>query len=234
MLHPDVEWHPSPKLLEIEVLRGRREVRHLLQALHDRFGQDLEIIPEDGRQIGDHVLLIAMLQGVNQFTRRGTKSRECWVVTVRDDLWVRIVVFPNAPAARLGFEEALRAAPIHHDVSTEPVEVTLSPAEVDPEIQAETDGRHDDLTLTFTLEELVSLEEWLKRPADDGSLAAYDSDVWPGLMKIRSAVQHAQAIAEIRRELAEANGGGIELSDDQLVELGRRIALVTQPLLTSE
>src|SRR3954453_21427228 len=109
-LHPDVEFHPTPKLDELDAARGREEVRNTLQAMHDRFADGLEVLPEDGRQIGDHVLMVTMLKGRNQFTKQTISSRECWVVTIRDDKLGRIVVHPNAPAARLGFEEILKAA----------------------------------------------------------------------------------------------------------------------------
>src|SRR5204862_6126902 len=68
MLHPDVEWHPTPKLLEHEAVRGRERVRPVLETLRDRFAGDLDVLPEDGRQVGDHVLMVALLTGSNQFT----------------------------------------------------------------------------------------------------------------------------------------------------------------------
>src|SRR3954463_3229733 len=111
LLHPDVEWHPTPRLDELDAVRGRDDVRITLQVLHDRFADDLKVLPEDGRQVGDHVLMVTMLKGRNQFTKQAIQSRECWVVSVRDDTLARIVVYPNAPAARLGFEEILKASP---------------------------------------------------------------------------------------------------------------------------
>src|SRR3982751_2258786 len=68
-LHPEVEWHPSPRLEDLDVIRGRDDVRITLEALHDRFAEDLDVLPEDGRQIGDHVLMVTMLSGSNAFTR---------------------------------------------------------------------------------------------------------------------------------------------------------------------
>src|SRR3954465_6715718 len=109
-LHPDVEFHPTPKLDELDAVRGREEGRSTLQAMHDRFADGLEVLPEDGRQIGDHVLMVTMLKGRNQFTKQAINSRECWVVTIRDDKMARIVAYPNAPAARLGFGEPHRGA----------------------------------------------------------------------------------------------------------------------------
>ena len=76
-----------------------------IQALYDRFSTDLELRPEYGRQVGNQVLLINVLSGRNQFTNQSIRARECWIVTLRDDRWVRVVEYPNGPVARLAFEE---------------------------------------------------------------------------------------------------------------------------------
>src|SRR4051794_26333004 len=132
-LHPDVEWHPTPKLDDLDMVRGQDDVRHTLEELHDRFADDLEVLPEDGRQVGDHVLMITMLSGRNKFTKQPIKSRECWVVSVRDDKYARIVVYPNAPAARLGFEQFLKAAPTKKNPLNEgPPPVTPAPERETP------------------------------------------------------------------------------------------------------
>src|SRR5436305_2368014 len=109
-LHPDVAWHPTPKFDELDTIRGREDARNALQVLHDRFAEGMDVLPEDGRQVGDHVLMVTMLKGRNQFTGQPISSRECWVVSVREDKLGRFVVYPNAAAARLGFEELLRTA----------------------------------------------------------------------------------------------------------------------------
>lgn len=241
-LHPDVEWHPTPKLDELDVVRGRDDVRNALRMLHDRFADDLDVLPEDGRQVGDHVLMVTMLQGRNQFTKQPIKSRESWVVSIRDDKLARIVVYPNAPAARLGFEELLRTAGAE---KIQPPEVaptvTLAPemensaatpaelANVDPApagngSAAPASSAGSQITLTFTFEEAEALNRWLLKPAQDGGIAADDSQVHPGLMKIRTAVEHAQAIAAVRHELEQAGVPTQHLSDQQVAQLGRRIS----------
>jgi ketosteroid isomerase-like protein len=217
MLHPDVEWHPSAKLADDEVLRGRNRVRHYLEALHDRFEDGPEVTPDDGRQIGEHVLLISVLKGKNAFNGTPVKSRQCWVVSIRDDLWSRIVCYPNAPVARLGFEAMVNAA----NPSYEPVgAVTLAaemenapatPAELaQVEIPSGDGGATSQITLTFTFEEA----EALSRLQGDGS----------GLGKIRSAVEQLQAIAAIRKELEQAGIPTKHLSDQQVAQLGQRIS----------
>ena len=266
LLHPDVEWHPSPQLDEIDVVRGRDDVRITLEGLHGRFADDLEVLPEDGRQIGDHVLMVTMLRGSNSFTRQPIKSRECWVVSIREDKLGRIVVYPNAPAARLGFEALLRAS--GPEASAHVLEVVEAPVESDTEgtMDPERNPSNGDLpavtlapemensastptelaqvdsvttesgsfaapassathiTLSFSFEEAEALNRWLLRPSQEGALAADDAGVRPGLMKIRTAVEHAQAIAAVRHELEQAGVPTQHLSDQQVAQLGRRIS----------
>jgi ketosteroid isomerase-like protein len=243
-LHPEVEWYPNPRLEEIDVVRGRDDVRQALEGLHGRFADDLDVLPEDGRQVGDHVLMITMLKGRNHFTKQPIKSRECWVVSIRDDQLARIVVYPNAPAARLGFEELLKAAPAEKNPPAEPApRVTLAPemensaatpaelANVDsapagdgPAAVTPAAGAGTHITLSFTFEEAEALNRWMLKPAQDGGLAADDAGVRPGLMKIRTAVEHAQAIAAVRHELEQAGVPTQHLSDQQVAQLGRRIS----------
>jgi ketosteroid isomerase-like protein len=259
LLHPDVEWHPSPRLDELDAVRGREDVRITLEALHDRFADDLEVLPEDGRQIGDHVLMVTMLRGSNAFTRQPIKSRECWVVSIRDDKLGRIVNYPNAPAARLGFEELLRASELEPpmpdvdpeesamDAETNPSDgalraVTLasemensaatsaelanvdSPAADIGPMPSPVSGSITHITLSFSFEEAEALNRWLLKPSQDGGLAADDATVRPGFMKIRTAVEHAQAIAAVRHELEQAGVPTQHLSDQQVAQLGRRIS----------
>jgi ketosteroid isomerase-like protein len=243
LLHPVVEWHPSPRLDELDVVRGQDDVRITLQVLHDRFADDLEVRPEDGRQVGDHVLMVTMLKGRNQFTKQPISSRECWVVSIRDDKLGRIVVYPNAPAARLGFEEILKAPGRERKPpGEEPPRVTLAPemensaatpaelansdvsAVPDARTNAAPAGNGNQITLTFSFEEAEALNRWMLKPAQDGGLAADDASVRPGLMKIRTAVEHSQAIAAVRHELEQAGVPTQHLSDQQVAQLGRRIS----------
>jgi ketosteroid isomerase-like protein len=243
LLHPDVEWHPSPSLDELDVVRGRDDVRIMLEVIHDRFLDDLEVLPEDGRQVGDHVLMVTLLKGRNQFTKQPISSRECWVVSIRDDKLGRIVVYPNAPAARLGFEELLKAAgpeknpPVENGagvtLAPEMENSAATPAELanvdagaagDGHAPAAHMGSGNQITLTFTFEEAEALNRWMLKPAQDGGLAADDAAVRPGLMKIRTAVEHAQAIAAVRHELEQAGVPTQHLSDQQVAQLGRRIS----------
>jgi ketosteroid isomerase-like protein len=244
LLHPDVEWHPTPSLEDREVVRGRDHVQTTLQSLHDRFADNLEVLPEDGRQVGDHVLMVTMLKGRNQFTGQAISSREAWVVSIRDDKLGRIVLYPNAPAARLGFEDLLKATGAEKNPPAErPSGVRLAPemensAATPAELANADVGRAangpapaagptssgNQITLTFSFEEAEALNRWMLKPSQDGGLAADDAGVRPGLMKIRTAVEHAQAIADVRHELEQAGVPTQHLSDQQVAQLGRRIS----------
>jgi ketosteroid isomerase-like protein len=243
LIHPDATWHPSPKLDDSDAVRGREDVRIVLEALHDRFADSIDVLPEDGRQVGDHVLMVTMIQGRNQFTKQPIKSREAWVVSIRDDKWSRIVAYPNGPAARLGFEELLTAAgPANNGSAETPGRVTLAPEmensapttpaevanavapapEAAPPRPPATGGGQ--ITLTFTFAEAEAINRWMLKPSQDGALAADDSAVQPGVMKIRSAVEHMQAILAVRHELEQAGVPTQHLSDQQVAQLGRRIS----------
>jgi hypothetical protein len=85
-------------------------------------------------------------------------------------------------------------------------------------------GSTTQITLTFSFEEAEALNRWLLKPSQEGGLAADDGSVRPGLMKIRTAVEHAQAIAAVRHELEQAGVPTQHLSDQQVAQLGRRIS----------
>jgi len=85
-------------------------------------------------------------------------------------------------------------------------------------------GNGNQITLTFSFEEAEALNRWMLKPAQDGGLAADDALVRPGLLKIRTAVEHTQAIAAVRHELEQAGVPTQHLSDQQVAQLGRRIS----------
>jgi ketosteroid isomerase-like protein len=246
LMHPNATWYPSPRLDDSDAVRGRDDVRTVFEALHDRFADSIDVLPEDGRQVGDHVLMVTLIQGRNQFTKQAIKSRECWVVSIHDDKWARIVVYPNAPAARLGFEDLLKAAGPSANLSVEAREPPDDPVTLAPEMEnsAPTPAEFanadmpapngvsappsatgaSQITLTFTFDEAEAINRWMLKPAQDGGLAADDAAVHPGLMKIRSAVEHTQAIMAVRHELEQAGVPTQHLSDQQVAQLGRRIS----------
>ena len=256
-LHDEVEWHPTPQMHEHEVVRGRDAVRFTLEAIRDRF-QTLTVEPEDGRQVGDYMLLISLLRGKNAFHGGEEKERACWVVTVRDELWTRVVAYGNPAWARVGFEELLRATkkgatgdevkpppdplgagplqrgtdPFSGDTLAVDVEQSTAPQPDPAAAPADAAGAGaGPITLELTFEEAEALARWLVKPSQDGSAAIDDAAVKPGLMKLRAAVEREQAVRNVRRELEQAGIQTAHLSDQQVVQLGRRISAVAAPAI---
>jgi ketosteroid isomerase-like protein len=110
MMHPDIEWYPTPDLTRFDVRSDAEEVRRHLESLYDRFSTDIEVHPEHGWQAGQHMLLVTILRGRNWFTKQPVEARKCWVVTLRDGLWVRVVEYPNGPVAQIAFEELVKTS----------------------------------------------------------------------------------------------------------------------------
>ena len=233
VLHPEIEWHPTPKLLESEALRGRERVRHHLQGLHDRFEGGPKVVPEDGRQTGDHILMISLFTGTNAFNGSKVKTRESWVVTVRDDLWARVVCYPNPPVARLGFEELLRSgvptpAPAPQSPAPDPSyedapgvtlapameNATQTPAEIANATSAPAGGGPSQMTFSFSFQEAEALSR----------LTTDDAAASPALAKIRAAVGQVKAVQAVRHELEQAGVPTKHLSDQQVAQLGQRIS----------
>jgi len=245
-LHPDVEWYPTPAMADHEAVRGRDAVRFTLEAIRNRY-QRLSVEPEDGRQVGDYMLLIALLKGANAFHGGEQRERACWVVTIRDELWVRVVVYGNPAWARVGFDELLRTAkaggdpdalapppdplqagtdPYRGDTLAVDVEQSTAPQPDPPAAAAQAPAGSHAITLELSFEEAEALARWLVKPAQDGTTAIDDAGVKPAVMKLRAAVEREQAVRNVRKELEQAGIQTAHLSDQQVVQLGRRISAV--------
>jgi hypothetical protein len=85
------------------------------------------------------------------------------------------------------------------------------------------------LTLDFPLGEAEALRLWLLKPAGDGSTSLDDPLVSRALSKIGLAVDTALATANVRRELEQAGLAVDHLSDEQVCDLGRRVAALATP-----
>ena len=241
-LHQDVEWHPTPQMADHEAVVGRDAVRFTLEAIRDRY-EKLSIEPEDGRQVGDLMLLISLFKGTNKFHGGAQKERACWVVTTRDEKWVRVVVYGNPAWARVGFEELVKTQKAGGDTAaatpppdplqsgTDPyrgdtlaVDVEQSTAQADSGTQAPAGGG---ISLDLTFEEAEALARWLVKPAQDGTSAIDDAALKPAVMKLRTVVEREQAVRNVRKELEQAGVQTGHLTDQQVVQLGRRISAVT-------
>jgi hypothetical protein len=85
------------------------------------------------------------------------------------------------------------------------------------------------LTLDFALSEAEALRTWLLKPAKDGTTSLDDPLVSHALTKLGTAIDAVLATANVRRELQEAGLVVDHLSDEQVREVGRRVAEAATP-----
>jgi hypothetical protein len=80
------------------------------------------------------------------------------------------------------------------------------------------------LTLELTLEEGEALKAWLLKPAADGSAAIDDEKAKSVMVKLGSKLDYISGVTQVREELEDAGFETDTLSDEQIADLGRRIA----------
>jgi hypothetical protein len=80
------------------------------------------------------------------------------------------------------------------------------------------------VTLELTLAEAESVKAWLLKPSADGSAAIDDEHAKSVMVKLGSQLDYIQGVARVREELEQAGFATDQLSDEQVAELGRRIA----------
>jgi hypothetical protein len=105
----------------------------------------------------------------------------------------------------------------------ETTETTTDPSEAAWEEPAQ-DGV---IALEVTLAEAEALRAWLLKPAADGTNSLDDPLVSRVLSRVGIEVDCARSAANVRRELASAGVSVEHLTDDQLRDLGCRIADAT-------
>ena len=103
LLHPDIEWYSSNQFLEAETHVGRRDVKLYLQSLYDHL-DEARMEPEDGWQMGEHVMLINRLRGKGTLAGNLVTERYNWVVLMQDGLFRRVVGYPTPAEARRALE----------------------------------------------------------------------------------------------------------------------------------
>jgi ketosteroid isomerase-like protein len=108
LLAEDVEWYSSNQFLDSETHQGREDVRLYLQSLYDHM-DDPRMEPEDGYQIGEHVMLINRLRGKGTLAGNEVIERYNWVVLVHDDKFRRVVAYPTPADARRALDAAASA-----------------------------------------------------------------------------------------------------------------------------
>jgi len=105
MLHPEVEWYSSNRYSDSETHIGPNDVRLYLQNLHDHL-DEARMEPEDGFQIGSHVMLINRLRGKGTLAGHDVIERYNWVALVDGDQFRRVITYPTPAEARRALEAA--------------------------------------------------------------------------------------------------------------------------------
>ncbi len=85
------------------------------------------------------------------------------------------------------------------------------------------------IVLELELNEAEGLRTWLLKASADGATSLDDPLVSRVLAKLAVEVDGVRSAVNVRRELVEAGFSVNHLSDDQLRELGSRIAEATAP-----
>ena len=80
------------------------------------------------------------------------------------------------------------------------------------------------LDLELTLDEAEALKAWLLKPAADGSAAIDDANAKSVMVQLGQKLDYISGVNQVRDELEEAGFDTDNLSDEQIADLGRRIA----------
>jgi hypothetical protein len=85
------------------------------------------------------------------------------------------------------------------------------------------------IVVDLGLDEAEALRAWLLKPAGDGTTSLDDPLVSRVLARLGLEVDSARATVSVRQELVQAGFGVDHLTDEQVRDLGRRIADVAAP-----
>jgi hypothetical protein len=80
------------------------------------------------------------------------------------------------------------------------------------------------VTLELTLVEAEAVKSWLLKPSADGSVAIDDDNAKSAMVKLGAQLDYIQGVQLVRDELEQAGFATDQLSDEQVADLGRRIA----------
>ena len=109
MCHPDIEWYASHRYSDTESHIGLGDVKLYLQSLYDHLDQP-RMEPEDGFQIGDHVMLINRLRGKGTLAGHDVVERYNWVALIDGELFRRVITYPTPAEARRALDAAAEAS----------------------------------------------------------------------------------------------------------------------------
>jgi len=86
------------------------------------------------------------------------------------------------------------------------------------------EGAEITLELELTLDEAEALKAWLLKPAADGSAAIDDANAKSVMVQLGQKLDYISGVNQVRDELEDAGFDTDGMSDEQIAELGRRIA----------
>lgn len=86
------------------------------------------------------------------------------------------------------------------------------------------EGADSHVSLELTLAEAEAVKSWLLKPAADGSAAIDDENAKSVMVKLGAKLDYIQGVQQVRDELEQAGFPTAQLSDDEVADLGRRIA----------
>jgi hypothetical protein len=86
------------------------------------------------------------------------------------------------------------------------------------------EGADNAVTLELSLAEAEAVKSWLLKPAADGSAAIDDEHAKSVMVKLGAKLDYIEGVARVRDELEQAGFPTEDLSDEQVADLGRRIA----------
>src|SRR3989337_499908 len=86
------------------------------------------------------------------------------------------------------------------------------------------EGADQGVSLELTLAEAEAVKSWLLKPSADGSAAIDDENAKSVMVKLGAKLDFIEGVARVRAELEAAGFPTGTLTDEQVAELGRRIA----------
>jgi hypothetical protein len=86
------------------------------------------------------------------------------------------------------------------------------------------EGADHGVSLELTLAEAEAVKSWLLKPSADGSAAIDDENAKSVMVKLGAKLDYIQGVQRVRDELEQAGFPTEQLSDDDVADLGRRIA----------
>lgn len=156
-----------------------------------------------------------------QVVRRGTRGQS---YPLRTQAHVRAGRFCTCKSRG----RPCRGAPEHGATPLSTTEQTIEAPVHEPSAEAD---QGPILTFELSLSEAEALRAWLLKPAQDGTTSLDEPNVSRVLTKVGMAVDAVVATTNVRRELLEAGLAVDHLTDEEVRELGRRVAQAAAPAM---